>query len=153
MSFPIKELITRNVEETLKSIQTANDYAYDLDVKRYVGVKKYVPQHLRCVIYQDGEERVEQDVHNKDGRELRIAVDVFIMPAAIDDTPVDTYANIIEADMVKALYATYRRGDMAIDTHVEPADPFTEFGEADGFTLLIRIRYRTAYGDPYTLAA
>jgi hypothetical protein len=149
VSYPVKELITQNIEETLKGISTANGYSYTLKVSRYVGTQHYSPEHLNAMIYQDGETRIEQDVHTKDARELRIAVDVFIQPLDTDTTPVDTICNIIEAEMTKVLYSTYDRGGLAIDTAVEPADPFTEFGEADGFTLVIKVKYRTAYGDMY----
>ena len=153
MAHPIKELITQNIEETLGKVKTANGYSYDLNVRRYVAVAKYIPEHLMCIIYQDGEDRIEQEANTKDGRELRIAVDVFIQQGPDDTTPVDQYANIVEAEMTKALLSTYTRGDLAIDTTIDPADPFPEYGETDGFTLLIKVRYRTKYGDPYTQQA
>lgn len=153
MSFPIKEQIAQNIEDIVKSVQVANGYSYDLLVERYSSSKKYVPKHLKVLIYQDGEDRIEQEMNTKDGRELRIALDVFIQPIDTDDTPVDQYANLIEADITKALLATYTRGGLAIDTDVEPADPFPEYGECDGFTLVVKVRYRTVFGDPYTQQA
>src|SRR5258706_9926549 len=120
MSYPIKELITQNIEATLGAIKVANGYSYNLNVQRYVAVQKYIPEHLMCLIYQDGEERVEQEQNTKDGRELRIAVDVFIQQGPDDTTPDDQYANIIEAEMTRALLATYTRGDLPIDTTIDP---------------------------------
>jgi len=153
MSYPVKEKIARNLFETIASVNTANGYSYDLVVERY-HAKRYQPTHLKTVIYQLPEVKTGPQISNIEERILQVGVDVFILQGDTDPTPVDVYCNLIEADIVTAVKLDSSRGQLAIDTDVDPAEPFADTaGEVDGFSMQVNITYRTSWGDPYTVRA
>lgn len=153
MADSVLEQIAKNVLDTLTGITVTNGFSQDLQVIR--APKKISPRHLLVAIYQmPGDPTEEAPIMTDESLQAFAAV-AFVLPEETDNTPVDTYSNAIAADIEKALMNDYHRGGLAIDTIITSPIYFPpiEGGNYAGVTVNFNVLYRTALGDPYTLAA
>lgn len=144
---PVVELIAQNVLATVQGITTAAGFNYNLTAARHkrTGDKR---EHLHAIIIQNDPEDVTKTPNVKEWHQV-FRVGVYIMPAEADPTPIDTYVNLVRADIEKALMADRYRGNNAINTKI--LDPNTEEDDDSVTTLVVihaEIYYRTAEIDP-----
>ena len=150
---PVNELIARDILATVNTVTIANGYNYDLTVQRHskAGDKR---DHLNTIITQDDtREASEPEVYFTKEWIATYMIGVYIMPLDNDTTPIDTYVNIIRADVEKALMVDIYRSGNALNTTIRAPKQITDEGlEYDIIVINVDVNYRTLENDPYTNA-
>ncbi len=151
---PVIELIAQNVLTTVQGIKTAAGFNYDLTAQRHSKKGDRV-RHLNGIILQEARREVtDKKVYNTNEWWLPFGIGFYVIPAEDDLTPIDTYANLIMADVEKAIMTDRYRGNNAISTKVLPEALIVEGGlEYDLVVINVEVHYRTSEVDPYVNAA
>ena len=152
MPVPVSELISRHILTTVATVTVANGYSYNLTVQRHAksGDKR---THLNTIIVQDDpREGTDGQVYNTREWVLPFVVGCYIVPLETDTTPIDTYVNIIAADIEKALMVDRYRGGNAMDTTIRASHTISEGLEYDCIVVNVEVSYRTSELDPYVNA-
>lgn len=152
-TLPVSELIARNILTTVAGITTANGYSFNLTAQRHTraGDKRL---HLNAIVTQDDPREVaDPKVYNTYEWTLPFHIGVFIVPLPNDTTAIDTYVNVIKADVEKALMVDLYRGGNALNTEIKPSITVSEEGlEYDLLVINVEVNYRTSAYDPYVNA-
>jgi hypothetical protein len=152
MSDPIVELIAKNLETSIDAITTVNGYHQNLVAYRpkRVDWADVPPEDLFVLIQQAERNRGEPPIQTDVWYQVfRLGCIVLDSDASTD--PIDTRINTIAADIEKKLMVDYTRGGYAQDTSVEELIPdYGENGAITGFSLMVKVKYRIALGDPFT---
>jgi hypothetical protein len=143
MAEPIRELIARNVVETLTGVSTAAGYNVTLSVERRKQAGN-PPRDLLCIVGQDDAEDSDGDADGFEYERQPFFILVHSIPGEGETVAPDTRLNWIAADVRKALLSEPRRGAYAIDTIVGPPEFF-----ADAVMLTAVVLFGTIYDDPY----
>jgi hypothetical protein len=151
MSIPVIELIAQNLLTTLQTVNQDNGYNYNLNIFRMPkgGIKR---EHLNAGFIQDVPIELDdsQKVYFTQQWKVPFKLQVFIMPEEDDQTPLDTYANLIRSDVEQASQIDPYRGGNALDTRVLAPEWHIDEGLADAIiTVVLEIDYRTNISDPY----
>jgi len=159
-SRPIIERIAVTLFERLRLLTAgASDFIKVREVIRPTRIEDFRPQHLQIVLKQSDVEDVPELSFpgNPPAKAKRQRFDVHchLLPSEKDPTPIDEYATVFEAEVIKAVTegdADYWHtfGGLAIDAQVGPKEPIAADGGVDGFTLPVFVTYRTSEQDPYT---
>lgn len=156
---PVIERITADIVDTLKSVRKANSYAHDLTVQR-IGRNGNAPQagQILAVVIQGNPQAVPEQSHDQTAWDQPYAIDCYIDPAEDLETPLDKAINLLRADVEKALTfgePSRTRGGLAEGTKLDAPVLFqrpTAAGTQFGVQVRIRVRYATAWNDPYVSA-
>jgi hypothetical protein len=149
MSLPISELIAVNVLSTVAGVNVANGFTYDLTAQRHTrsGDKR---AHLNCIIVQGDRTAVsDPKIPNTLEWNVPFRASTYVIPETTDATAIDTYGNIIAADIERAIMADRYRGQNAMDTKVHPSHTIVD--DEGGFNLVLvdfEVNYRTSELDP-----
>jgi hypothetical protein len=153
MGLPVSELIALNILATVEGVQESSGYNYNITAQRHSrsGDKE---SHLNAIIVQeDAREVTEPKVYNTKEWIQPYNIGVFIMPPEDDPTPIDTYVNLIIADVQKALMVDRYRDQNALDTQVRAAHIVSEKGlEYEIAVVVVEVTYRINELDPYQRA-
>jgi hypothetical protein len=150
MAEPIKELITQNLEATLKTITEQAGYFQTLDVKRSDPAGVTLTPWATYLFELDDTADAPPRMSGKICWVAPYQIGVF---AAI--TNADIAGQVItrlEADIQKAVMADLRRGGKAWNTYWIGCQRATnEAGELVGTICTVHVHYRTKETDPYSL--
>jgi len=151
---PVIELIAQNVLTTVQGITAAAGFNFNLTAQRHSKKGDRV-RHLNGIIVQEARREVtDKKVYNTNEWWLPFGIGFYVIPAEEDQTPIDTYANLIMADVEKALMADRYRGGNAINTVILPEMLIVDGGlEFDLVVINVEVHYRTSELDPYLNAA
>lgn len=157
---PILERIAVELFNRLERVAEGNRLpdANLVEVLRSKRLGDWTPQHLQIVLTQDNP--VFNDGASHPGNPPAIAYDVtfnvrvHLMPSEKDPTPIDTYINILAADITMALTTDvgshwYDFNDLAVDAHIGGVEQIDSEGGVDGFNLPIVVTYRHSEDNPY----
>lgn len=159
MPTPIRELIIQNIKTTLESITTSNGYNFDVkEVKRLMNVPQkenaYPVIYIQEGLPEGGEEVVTPGrgkVLGKTTRILTTKLSFWLRDSNRANRP--TQANLLLADIHKAMTVDVQRGGNAINTS-ETANILWLEENSDhlaGGKVEFEIEYRHKEGDPYSL--
>ena len=151
LNLPVSEMIAVDVFDTVSEVTTQNGFNYTLAVARHMktGDKR---THLSALIVQDDPHEVTNENYNTREWLLPFSIGVYLIPTDNDATPIDTYVNLVTADVQKALMIDRYRGGNALDTKIKAPHLITEEGSFDLVLIQVEVSYRTAEIDPYLRA-
>ena len=137
-----------------------SDYTYVYEVVRATRIAQYTPRHLQIILTKgDRERRPENDCFgNPQGLAYAQRFDIrcHVLPSELDDTPIDQYCEVFEADIVKTVCDATRWhtfGELAINAEwIEPEAIVSE-GGIGGVNVPIAVVYRIDEGNPYNVRA
>lgn len=148
-TYSIAEYISRNIATTLNNITIDNGYNFNMTFEREKKTNK--PQHMVGVIFQEQPTETPTQEYSKQFFSQPYEIEIPLMLSEGDDTPIDTYVNLMFADVTKALMVDPTRGSYAFDTYVRG---FYKAEALDGsgltISISIDIEYRTDRNNPYT---
>ena len=155
MAYPIIELIARNIEETLRGVQTEGAYNNRLKVQRYNRHGNTI-EDSAAIIIQDEPDLVDDGAATgtMEWNQPFAIVLYAAQSEAVDETmSIDQRLNLMRSDVEKALVANHTsrtRGGYAMDTRLQaPNRGDTENG-LDAVIVNVTVNYRTDTTDPYT---
>lgn len=158
---PVVTLISDEILDRLRVLITGNAGAYFFcDVVRPTKLATYTPQHGLIVLTRGAQSRVtELDCPGNPPAicwQQTFLIRVHIAPSERDETPVEAFEDIAQAEITKAI----RNGDTwhtfdgnAIDAQFESVVITTSDGSYDGIAVPVNVVYRVAEDDPYTVRA
>jgi hypothetical protein len=157
MAYPIIELVTQNVEATLRTVRIANGYNVDLIVERELKFGNPLRDKLAVVMQQTTERVVQPDIpQDRVAYRQEYWVQCFVVESEDSSTPIDQRINSVRSDVEKALMVDPFRGldsdgnPLAMDTLIKDPIPIVDDqGRWDGVTVVFDVFYRTLYSDPY----
>lgn len=160
MAFPVVELITQNVEASLRGVRKSAGYNVDLIVERELQYGNARRNNL-AVLMQVETERQDQltTPENRIAWMQRYWVECHVVEPEGSAVPVDQRINVIRADVEKAIMVDFRRGTTTgaiagavVDTYIrDPIQVLDEQGRWEGVIVVFDVHYRTKYEDPYTV--
>ena len=158
---PVITLISNEIFERLQHLITDTTGAYSFcDVVRPTKLATYTPKHGLIVLTKGAIARVYE--LDNPGNPPAIAyqqtflIRVHISPSERDETPVELFEDIAEAEIVKAIRNsdTWHQFDgNAINAQFEAVQTATSDGGYDGIAIPLNVVYRVAEDDPYTVRA
>lgn len=142
---PIADLIVQDVQATLEQVPT-------LTVEREKQGGNSPARNGLCTVF--GGDPVPQFdrgpcMHDEYVMEVGILVTAIESETSGVSLPQRLYA--YAADVRKALVADIHRGGFAVNTEFEARDELNTETKPAGVMVKARVRFRTAYGDPYSL--
>lgn len=152
MAYPIVELITQNVDETLRGVRVSAGFNLDLIVEREIREGNRLRDKL-AVLKQVETERVIQSETQQSHMawRQRYWVELYVVQSEDCDTPFDRAINVIRADAEKAVMADHTRGGYAHDTFIlDPIPIVDEEGRWNGIVVAFDVFFRHVFGNPYT---
>lgn len=160
MAFPVIELITQNVETTLRTVRKSAGYNVDLQVEREMRHGNPLRDNL-AVITQQESSRVDQSStpENRIAWMQRYYVECYVVEPEESVTPIDQRINVIRSDVEKVLMVDFRRGTntgaiagAVVDTYIrDPIPIIDEEGRWQGIIVVFDVHYRTTYETPFTV--
>lgn len=158
-SRPIIEQIAATVFDRLRLLEAGlQPSSIVTEVVRPRRFAQYTPKHLQVVLVQSESERQpEMDCPGSPpgiAKTQVFSIHCHVMPSEKDTTSFDEYANVIWADVIRALtqpgaqWQTF--GNLAIDSEIGEPEAIAADGGVDGFRLPLLVTYRTSEHDPYT---
>jgi len=146
---PVSELIAQNILTTVQTVTTANDYNYTLMAARHTRGGDPA-NHLAAYIVQSNIREATDAPYNTKQWYLTFEIGVYIIPEQSDTTPIDTYCNVVKADIEQALMVDRYRGGNALDTQIRAGYTVTDEGlQYDIVVVNCEVNYRTAEINPY----
>lgn len=145
MGLPIIELIAQNIERTINDVTTGNGYLSTLVAER--GKRSNRVRDNLVVIHQLDPDPIDAPQAHL-GWRVPFALNGYIVESDSSTTPLDQRANIMWADIVKALRVDVSRGQYAYDTEISPPAGFPDAGPLEGIAINIAIKYRHLENDP-----
>ncbi len=153
MSLPIIENIAVDIEAAINAITVANGFNQNLVAVRPKRVEFNASNlpwgDLDVLIKQAGQEEVEPGIGTKHWRQIFLIAAIVIDSERVTDS-IDTRLNQVSADIEKKLTADPQRGNNAIDTQIEGAEPFDDDAGISGILIQVSVEYWTVFNDPYT---
>jgi hypothetical protein len=153
MTEPISEQIAQALKTTLEGVTEAAGYSVTIaQVVRPTRTNQDLRGgHLTAMLLQDDPERADSDALGFTEWLQVFGAVVCLSPSEDDDTPIETYANRVIADVQKAWLADGTVGGLAIA--MEPMAPETYIA-ADGSAVFVAVRVQVHYRhlelDPYS---
>lgn len=149
LPYPVVEMISRHVVETIDRIQTAAGFHVDLVAERAKWPRNE-PGAGKAVVYESDDAPVDdtspigmQDLEREYG------ILVWAMSSETQDEPYDTYLNTAAADVVVAILEDVSRGGYAQNTRLGTPVKIETPDEPVAILVLFTVHYRTVDGDPY----
>jgi hypothetical protein len=130
--------------------------AYEVIQPKRLG--DYTPRHLQIVLTRGQQDELVELMcpGNPPARAWRQVFDIrcHVLPSEKDPTSVDTYCDIIAADVVRVVCEPsrwYTFGELAINAEWQPLETINSDGGIDGVNVPIAIAYRTDEGNPFNV--
>jgi len=156
MSFtpPYSEQVDANVLQTLQGVTVANNFQVTLSPVGFPDMSGQTsPVDMQCVIHVGDDVECTDDETPSDHKEWRRTYGfmVYILkdPEAFKKTRFETWANVIRADVEKAIVADPYRGGTAQNTELHDPLTFADANDVQGVIIFATVTYRTLYEDPY----
>lgn len=111
---------------------------------------KFEPQHMQICLVQGDPEPIGEEPVNHDDWNQHWDIQLFVMPPEDDETPVDTYINLLAADVKKAIDGDVAWRTFAINHALGQVVPFGPPIPVSGGVMDLSVHMRTIYGDPLT---
>lgn len=157
MSDPVTEQIASAVATVIEGVTEDNGAQLTISsVVRPTRIGGFKPAHLLVVLMQDDWRDAGNAPMGKVRRVLPLSAYVFVRASDRDETPADTYCNLAEAEIEKAIQTamgTDRLGGLA--KHIEFTEPESfvfKDGAFEGKAINFEVTYGHAYNDPFTPA-
>lgn len=150
MALPISEQISENVAQRLATITTANGYGSTITVERANMHRGSRPENNVAVIYEGDEQREEDPPAGYFQYLKPFDVLVWIMEAEDSKWPLDKRANIVRADIEKAIMSDPFWDGLASNTFLQGIRRFDPALETYGCVVSFDIQYRVLETDPYS---
>lgn len=157
-ALPISERIAAVLFERLQLLTAGlSDYTHVYEVIRPTRLGGFTPRHLQIVLTAGDKERItELDYPGNppaNAYSQTWNIRCHLMPSEKDPTPIDTYMELIAADVVRAVCGTdsdwYRFNGLAIDATWESHEAIQADGGLDGVNVPLAVLYRVAENDPF----
>lgn len=152
-TYPIFELITQNIVETLTNVTLVGGCGEDLIVERSNRRGNKLQNGL-VVVHLDNPTKNETLTETAEGRidwVLPYVLEAYIVDSEGSPRPADQRVVMIWADIYKAMMLDFTRGGYAYDTvPVPPVWEHDEQGRWQGVQVNFDVKCRTMYDDPYT---
>lgn len=157
---PVVSRISDEIFARLQALVSGSAGAYSfVDVVRPTKIATYTPQHGLIVLTRGEVSRLtEIDCPGNPpavGWQQTFLIRVHIAPSERDETPVEVYEDVMEAEINRALItdqATWHTfGDLAINADIGAQQTAVSDGGYDGIAIPLVVKYRTTEGDPYTV--
>lgn len=158
---PVNERITQEVLERLRLLTAGySDYFRSPHVKREIFHNTEPPQNYGIILTQGNDERLpENDCSGNPpalAYRLPLMIRCRIMPSETDPTPVDTYSNVIAAEVQRVVcddsyMATswYTMNDLAFDSQWGAPEFVGGDGGFEGIAVSLFVSYRVSEGNPF----
>lgn len=158
MSTPIIEQLASALVTRVQGVTTDNGFNYTLSEVVRPSRQGFNPRHLLAVVMQEDPEELVQEQGNPPivQFDYTFSVAVFIVPSDDDTTSLDTYANVLWADVVKRVaddFDSTTAGSIGMLAYNWRVLPMVRFDEEDGyFGVVARFvaTVRVSETDPYT---
>jgi hypothetical protein len=150
-TYPVAEMISLDVIETLAKVKLAGDYHVDLSVERRRRPFNQ-PRHMLAVLHE-GDDEPAGDDESSLGDKYWVrpyGVQIFVFGSELDSE--DLYhqvLNMARADVHKALMQDVTRGGWAWNTEIGAPQEFDAPGDAGGVIVYFDVHYRHKETDPY----
>ena len=152
VSTPRIEYIAVNIAAAINAITVANEFNQTLVAVRpkRIDFSDVVPKNGRVLIAQ-----IDQSPPADQAIQTQEYLQEFLCAAIVKDsdtavTSIDTRLNQVAADIEKKLKEDRTRGGYALNTVMAGSTKFDDGEAFTGIAVLVRVHYRTAWGDPYT---
>ena len=160
-STPVVERIAQVIYDRLMLLTAGGSaYIYVSEVVRYNRKDTYTPTDKQIVLTMGANERVPELDHEGNPpavcRQQTFNIRCHVIPSEFDETPSDTYVNLMVFEAMKAItnnQATWHNFDnLAIDAEFDSTEPIEDDGTGiDGANLPLLVRYRTDENNPYNV--
>ena len=158
-SLPVVSRITSELYDRLNKLAAGfSPFTSVYEVVRPLRLGQYTPRHLQIVLTKGPSEEVPELMcpGNPPAIAWRQRFDIrcHVMPSEKDPTPIDTYCEVMAADVVRAVCEPsrwYTFGGLAIDTAWLPHEDINSDGGPDGVNVPIVITYRVDEGNPFNV--
>jgi hypothetical protein len=148
VAYPIVELITADLVETIGQISVLSGYNTTPIVERQKRSGN-IPRDQLVVVHQ-GDPTPEESSHGHSTWLQPYVITCYVIESETSSTPIDQRVNFIRCDVEKAVMADHHRGNLAIDTIIGKPELFdAKDGSFYGVDVHLSVRYRTIRDDPY----
>lgn len=150
-TLPVLERIALAIKAVLEGITQANGYLIDiagvLRPKR-IGLDAS-PTHLQCVMLQIATRPADSPTSGADEYETDFGIDMAIRVTDDDPTAFDTYANLGEVEIGRAMLAEPRTlGGLCLNMRMDPADRVKAAGGLyEGIGTVLTVEWRCQSGN------
>jgi hypothetical protein len=154
MSYPISELVTQNVVDTLAGVQTTSGYNVNLRVEPYDEQGNNTVGDLVCIVGFGADELADDNdtpIGFTAWRRPYWAMVYIFHPEAVTTQAYNQRVNVVRADVEKAIMQDYSRGLNAQNTWTQQPTPFQDANDAKGIIVRFTVLYRHLEGNPYSL--
>lgn len=157
---PVVSRISDEIFARLQALVSGSAGAYSfVGVVRPTKIATYTPQHGLIVLTRGEVSRVSEiDCPGNPpaiGYRQTFLIRVHIAPSERDETPVEVYEDVMEAEIYRAIvtdFATWHTfGDLAINADLGAQQTVVSDGGYDGIAIPLTVTYRVTEGDPYTV--
>lgn len=160
-SLPVISRIGQELFDRLKRLEADySDFLSISEVVRPLRLGQYTPKHLQIVLTKGDAERVpELDCFGNPPAiawRQRFDIRCHVMPSERDDTPLDTYNELMQASVVKTVCDAsqwHTFGGVAVNAEWDQAELIDSDGGPAGINVPILITYRTDEGNPFNARA
>jgi hypothetical protein len=158
-SLPVVSRITSELFDRLNKLTAGfSPFSAVYEVVRPTRLGQYTPRHLQIVLTKGSVEEVPELMcpGNPPAIAWRQVFDIrcHVMPSEKDPTPVDTYCEVMAADVVRVVCEPsgwWRFGGTAINAEWLAQEDINSDGGPDGVNVPIAITYRVDEGNPFNV--
>ena len=151
--YPVIELIAQNIIDTLKDVTEDNDYYQTLNPRRPtrdIFEANGPLSDLDVLVVQDDPVLIEDNPYGVQEWEQPFLLSICLQDSDSSTTAIDTRKNYAVSDVITAIMEDTSRGGYAIDTVIKDVYSFPVELSETGITVVINVKYRTQYDDPYS---
>ena len=154
MSTPLIETIALHIETTINSITTGNGYNQTLSAIRPKRLlfDNDAWTNLDVLINQTDKDFNSTIQSNAVDKTETFGLSAIVIQSEDAVIELDLLVNQVAADIEKALKIDVTRGGKARDTLFTGATRFAINPAFTGIFITVEVKFRTAFGDPYTQA-
>lgn len=158
---PVVSLISDELFRRLETlVSEPNDAFTFAGVVRPAKLATYTPEHSLIVVTRGEVARIsELDCPgNPPAAAYRqtFLIRVHIAPSEKDETPIEQYEDVAEAEVIKAICSGpqwHTFGGLAINSVIESSQLSVSDGGYDGIAIPVQVTYRVTEGNPYEVRA
>lgn len=150
MIYPVAELITQNVVETIQGIRLAAGFNGNLKVERYKKGGKNSNSDLTAIVgFDDDVEAGTEDTPINFQSWIRPYWVLVYIYEPSEEMPYDQRLDIVRADIAKALMQDASRGGHAQNTFIRAPIRFDPPNDTTGILVQFDVHYWHDEEDPY----
>lgn len=151
MTTPIIEHIAANVATTIDGITTGAGYNQTLTARRPPRNDfKDTPPTNGLVLIKQSDTGREPDPTMSTAWKETFNLYAYVIESDSVTTSIDIKNNQVRSDIEKAILVDVTRGGYAHETEIADIAEFVDDEGFSGIAVIIEVKYRTVYGDPYT---